>query len=118
MARYRALGPLYLRRLIVAGEEFESELPPGRNWEPLDEEARAAVAKYRSGNARVLSVVERLEPTPSAFAAVQIPDDWRELSAQRRRWLAQKLGAQSNVKAADANTYIEAELERRAQKAA
>jgi hypothetical protein len=118
MPRYRALGPLYLRRLIVAGEEFESELPPGRNWEPLDEEARAAVAKYRSENAKVLSVANRIEPVVPASVTVLIPDDWRDLSAQKRRWLAQKLGAQSNVKAADANTYIEAEIERRKQKAA
>ena len=32
MPKYRALGPLYIKRLIVAGEEFESDLSPGRNW--------------------------------------------------------------------------------------
>ena len=118
MARYRALGPLYLRKLVVAGEEFDSDLPPGRNWEPLDDEARAAVEKYRGANAKVLSIAEKLDPKPRDPAAIVIPTDWREASGQKRRALAMRLGAQSNVTVADANSFIEAELERRGQKAA
>jgi hypothetical protein len=45
MARYRALSNLFVgRRLIKPGEEFESDLVPGLNWEPLDDAARAAKA--------------------------------------------------------------------------
>jgi hypothetical protein len=118
MPRYRALARLYVRKLITAGEEFESDLPPGRNWEPLDDEARAAVEHFRETNGKVLEIADRLNPSPRAPAAVEIPDDWRTLSGPKRRFLAQKLGAQSNVKEADANSYIESELERRAHKIA
>jgi len=118
MARYRALSRLYIRRLIVAGEEFESDLPPSRNWEPLDEEAHEAVKQFREKAGKVLEIAERLDPMPRQTAAVEIPDDWRSLSGPKRRFLAQKLGAQSNVREADANSFIEAELERRASKAA
>lgn len=118
MARYRALAPLFVRQLVAAGEEFESELPPGRNWEPLDDEARAAVEEYRTKNATVLSIAEKLDPNPRAPAAVDIPADWPGLSGPKRRALAKKLGAQANVTEADANSFIEAELERRGQKAA
>jgi hypothetical protein len=118
MARYRALGKLYVRKLIEPGEEFESDLPPGRNWEPLDDQAREAVEKFRADNGKVLAIADRLNPMPTATAAVVIPDDWRSLSGPKRRFLAQKLGAQSNVKDSDANSFIEAELERRAHRVA
>lgn len=118
MARYRALSRLYLRRLISPGEEFESDLRPSRNWEPLDDDARAAVEQFRTGAGEVLKIADRLDPAPRPTAAVEIPADWRALSGPKRRFLAQKLGAQSNVKESDANSFIEAELERRAHKAA
>jgi hypothetical protein len=118
MPRYRALGPLYLRKLIAPGEEFDSDLQPGRNWEPLDDEARAAVEKYRGQNAEVIEIADRIDPRLADKATVDIPADWRELSGPKRRGLAKRLGAQANVKEADANSFIEAELERRGQKAA
>lgn len=118
MPRYRALGKLYLRKLIEPGEEFESDLLPGRNWEPLDDEAREAVEKYRATASDVLKIADRLNPSPRDPGAVEIPPDWRSLSGPKRRFLAQKLGAQSNVKESDANSYIESELERRASKVA
>ena len=118
MPRYRALGKLYVRRLIEPGEEFESDLPPGRNWEPLDDEARAAVEEYRATKGKVLAISDRLNPSPPATAAVDIPADWRSLSGPKRRFLAQKLGAMSNVKETDANSFIESELERRAHRVA
>jgi hypothetical protein len=47
MARYEALAPLFLDVFIPAGTTFESDLPPGRNWKPLDDEAKARVeAKF------------------------------------------------------------------------
>lgn len=118
MPRYRALGPLYLRRLIVAGEEFESDLPPGRNWQPLDAEAEAAVEQYRAEKGQVLEIADRLNPRVTDKQAVEIPAEWQGLSWPKRRVLAMQLGAQSNVKSADANSFITAELERRAQKSA
>jgi hypothetical protein len=118
MAKYRALGPLYVRRLIEGGEVFESDLPPGRNWEPLDDEARAAVEKYRKERGKVLALYDRLQPRAVDKNAVDIPADWKTSSGPKRRSLAQRLGAQSNVTEADANSFIEAELERRAQKVA
>lgn len=118
MARYRALSPLYIRRLLAAGEEFESDLPPSRNWEPLDDEAKAAVEKFRSEKGAVLSITDRLDPRPRSTAAVNIPADWRTLSGPKRRGLARALGAMSNVTEADANSFIEAELIRRGQKVA
>lgn len=118
MARYRALRSLFLRKLVLAGEEFDSDLPPGRNWQPLDDEAKAAVEKYRAGQGKVLSIADRIDPNPREAGAVEIPTDWRTLSGPKRRGIARMLGAQSNVKEADANTFIEAELERRGQKAA
>ena len=118
MPKYRALGPLFLRKLLKAGEEFESELPPGRNWLPLDDEARAAVEKMKADRGQVFQIADRLDPRPHNNDAVDIPKDWPSLSGQKRRALAQKLGAQSNVKVADADTYITAEIERRGQKVA
>lgn len=118
MAKYRALGPIYLRKLVKAGEEFESELPPSRNWHPLDDEAREAVGVMMATRGKVLAISDRLDPAPPKNDSVEIPQDWQTMSGPKRRALAQKLGAQSNVKEADANTYIESELERRGQKAA
>lgn len=118
MARYRALAPLFLRRLIAAGEEFESDLPPGRSWEPLDEEAREAVARYRSENAAALEKAERIDPRPPAISTVEIPADWQHMTRAKRRGLAMRLGAQSTVTAENADSFIMAELERRGRNAA
>jgi hypothetical protein len=118
MPRYRALRPLFIRTLIVPGEEFESDLPPGRAWEPLDDAAREAVEKHRAGQGKVIDIVERLDPKRAEASTVQIPETWRDLHASARRNIAQRLGAQSNVKVADADTYIEAELARRSNKVA
>lgn len=116
MPRYRALGPVFVRTLKVAGEEFESDLQPGRNWEPLDDEAKAAVEKYRASQGKVLSIYNKIDPPTRDNGGVEIQQDWRALSGPKRRGLAKRLGAQANVTEADANSYIEAELERRSQK--
>lgn len=118
MARYRARAALFIRRLIDAGEEFESDLPPGRNWEPIDDDAKAAVEKYRADRGQVLALYDRLDPKPRDKATVEIPADWKTLSGPKRRSLAQRLGAQSTVTEADANSFIAAELEIRGQKVA
>lgn len=44
MARYRAKAPLQFgARRIAAGETFSSDATPGRNWQPLDDEATERV---------------------------------------------------------------------------
>lgn len=116
--RYRAKAPLFVRKLILAGEEFESDLPPGRNWHPLDDEAKAAVEKYRSGQGKVLELYNKRDPAPIDPNVIDIPDDWKSLPQQKRRGLAMKFGAQSNVKADNADSFITAELERRRQRVA
>lgn len=118
MAKYRALGSLYLRKLIKAGEEFESDLQPSRNWDPLDDEARAAVDKYKAERGKLLSIQDKLDPRPADKSAVEIPKNWKHLAIEKRRAIALQLGAQSNVNKDDADSFIEAEVERRGQKAA
>lgn len=117
MARYRARGPLFLRRLVATGEEFESDLQPGRNWEPLDDEARAAVERFKADNGKVLVIADRIEPARQDRGAVEIPENWDNLTKAKRRGLAMKLGAQSNVSAENADSFIKAEIERRSTKA-
>jgi hypothetical protein len=113
MARYRARALLLVDRLIEPGEEFSSALPPGRNWEPLDDEARAAVETFRTENAKVLSIVERIEAD-----AVKIPENWEHRSVAQRRGLAQRLGAMKDVTIEEAEAVIRAEIERRGALAA
>ncbi|WP_062788566.1 hypothetical protein [Novosphingobium capsulatum] len=46
MARYQSEQPVYLSnegRYIVAGEEFTADHVPGSTWQPLDDEAKAAI---------------------------------------------------------------------------
>jgi hypothetical protein len=46
MARYKSEQPVYLSnegRYIVAGEEFTADHVPGSTWQPLDDEAKAAI---------------------------------------------------------------------------
>lgn len=47
MALYRATQPIYLAaegRYIAAGEEFATDIKPGTAWEPIDDDAKKAVA--------------------------------------------------------------------------
>lgn len=118
MARYRALGPIFMRRLIAAGEEFESDLPPGRNWQPLDKSGEVAVAHMQNEQGPRRAALARMDNVRPAPDAIDIPPDWETLSKPQKRGLAMKLGAPGTVTAADAETFITAHLERRAQKAA
>jgi hypothetical protein len=116
--RYRARNNLFISHLITVGQEFDSELTPGLNWEPINDEARAAVEKHRGEAGKVIDIVKRVDPGPVTVAGVEIPDDWRTLSGPKRRGLAKKLGASANVKEAEANDFIAAALDQRDQKAA
>jgi hypothetical protein len=86
MARYRAKGMIYIDRLFTAGEEFSSDLVPGRNWEPLDDEAKAKVSALK-----LTPEPPSIIPAPKPMSA--IPDDWRDLSPKKQIALAHKLGA-------------------------
>jgi len=47
MARYKSDQPVYLSdqgRYIMPGEEFTGDYVPGSTWEPLDDDAKAAIA--------------------------------------------------------------------------
>lgn len=118
MAKYRALGLIYNKGLIQPGQEFESDLPPGRNWEPLDDAAKAAVAKINAEKGPQRAALARMDNVRPANDAIEIPADWQNFSKSQIRGLAMKLGAPGTVSAANAETFITAELERRAQKAA
>lgn len=97
MARYRAKAQLYVgTRLIEVGELFNSDLEPGSQWEPVDENGKPIVPGGDPG-------------------AIDIPDGWRDLAPEKRINLARRLGAP--VKGTDkaaADAKIEAELARRA----
>lgn len=88
MARYRAKALLFVDRLLTTGEEFSSDLPPGLNWEPLDADARAAVAKRFPRGAP-----ETASPGIRAAPMTAIPENWRELPTPQVITLAIRLGA-------------------------
>lgn len=129
MARYRAKSYLFIGgSYITPGTRFESKLVPGKNWEPLDDDAREAVGKREAEVARQrpevigvsrpdgtlrLSAFDRMQP-----AATEIPADWSSLSQSKRRALAMKLGAPRQIKVPDADAMIEREVARRATAAA
>lgn len=112
MARYRAKHPIFIgASLYQVGEEFESDLPPGRNWEPLDDEAKAAVAK---ANHKPEPKLPGQHNTP----LVEIPENWTSLKGFDLINLAKKLGLPKNGKADDARALIEKELAARSLKTA
>jgi hypothetical protein len=108
MPKYRALGMLFIEsRLIIAGEDFESDLIPGKNWHPMDAAAKAAVEKRGA-------VAEPKLPGEHDTPRVEIPQNWRELNAQQQIALARKLGAPGKgLKRGDAIKRIETELAHR-----
>lgn len=109
MARYRAKAQLFLDRLIEVGEEFSSSIVPGRNWEPLDDDAKRAVAaQFPSG------VVAPPAPGDTGRPLLAIPDDWRELSPHKIIQIARKLGAPATGTGLEvARTWIEREIANR-----
>lgn len=88
MPRYRAKHPLYLDlRYIEVGEAFESDLDPGKNWEPLDDAARAASAKRFPSGPPVDE--KNIIPGPR----LDLPENWRDLPTPQIIALARKFGA-------------------------
>lgn len=118
MPKYRAANALFLGiQYIEPGEEFVSDLPPGRNWEPLDAAAMAACAERDGSRGEINAKAAAFDRKVEA-GAVDIPEDWRELHHTKRRSIAQKLGAPGTVNTENADSFIQAELERRAHRAA
>ncbi len=106
MARYRARASLFTDRLISPGEEFTSDSPPGRNWEPLDDEAKAKVVSLRKPREP-----SGLEPSKPLMA---VPEDWREMSPKKQIALAHKLGAPAKGTTGEtARVFIEREIANR-----
>ncbi len=106
MARYRAKASLFTDRLIPPGEEFTSDATPGRNWEPLDDEAKAKVVAMKRP-----APPAGLEP---AAPLIAIPDDWSEWSGKKQIALAHKLGAPAKGTTAEvARQFIEREIANR-----
>lgn len=108
MARYRAKAMIYIDRLITPGEVFSSDLPPGRNWEPLDDAAKAKSA------AQPVASVPSIIPPDKPLAA--IPAEWRELRPKQIIALAQRLGAPAKGTTVEiATAWIDREIAQRGQ---
>ena len=119
MASYRAKAQLYVgTRLVAVGEKFTSDLTPGLQWEPLDEEAHDRFQSYVSHRAKQgIKVQPAKAPAaekPIDSNVVAIPDGWRDLRPEKRINLARRLGAPvKGTNEAKANEVIEAELAKR-----
>lgn len=104
MARYRAKHPIFIGSVLHGiGAEFESDLPPGRNWEPVDAAAKAAAAKT---NPQPMPKM----PGEHRTAIAEIPDDWESLAGLQILNLAKKFGLPKTGKLADAKALIEKEV--------
>lgn len=140
MAKYQAKAKLFVdNRLIQPGDTFESDLPPGQQWEPMDDAARSAVASRPSSprttrprdGARPAATPEEkkaaIRAQMSALQAqldgiegdksdaVEIPDGWEKLKPEQRINLARRLGAPvKGTGAAKADEVIQAEVDKRA----
>jgi hypothetical protein len=109
MALYRAKALLFVDRLVSPGEEFASDLPPGINWEPMDDAARGAVAARFPQGAPAVS-----QPGGNAPAMTAIPPNWRELPKPQILALARKLGAPAKgTGIKQAEQHIEREIAQR-----
>jgi hypothetical protein len=127
MAKYRALKPLFIGRPVAPGEEFASDEVPGRNWEPLDDAAKAAVSS-RFGTLKPKPI-----PEPTGTVAAPAPDlgptpgvdldGWRALHWTKQVEKATALFGDFTVpdgrtQAQVAREMLEAEEQRRATPAA
>lgn len=107
IARYAASGGgVLIGSLFYApGEEFESDLPPGRSWRPLNDEALArCVARDEERSALYAEQAGVDVPVPDA---VMIPPDWMELRGEKIVNLARRLGASGKCNVTQAIGHIE-----------
>ena len=111
MALYRAKKELFLDRHIVAGEQFSSDMVPGRNWEPLDDDAKAAVEARFGENG---PTPEPVRPELQTKPLLAIPEDWRNLRPEQIINLARRLGAPvKGTKLKEATDWVEREIAQR-----
>lgn len=115
MAEYAANAMLFIGdRLIMPGETFESDLVPGKNWEPVDAAAKAAFEKRFGAKALQPAPVAATAPAtePKAGEATDgIPADWRTRKPFYIINLARRLGGGAkNMKLDDAKEMIERHL--------
>lgn len=119
MAQYWAKALLYVDRLLIKpGEQFESDLPPGRNWVPIDDEAKERCAARDQARAPLYSEQAKLDAPGPAAAAVPIPEDWLEQRPQNVIGLARRLGARPTCNFTQAVAWIEKTITARAHEAA
>lgn len=120
MATYCAMAKLFIgAQLIAPGEVFESDLPPGRNWKPVDDAARAACKARDKERGQMYAEQNKYEPpTRHALDAIVIPSDWLEKSAKDVITLARRLGAAANCNYAQAIAQIERTIASRNEQAA
>ena len=76
------------------------------------------VAKANAEKGPARAALARMDNVRPPNDAIDIPGDWPKMTKPQKRGLAMKLGAPGTVTAENAETFITAELERRAQKAA
>jgi hypothetical protein len=90
MAEYEAGALIFDEhsRLIEVGERFRSDRVPGKNWLPVDDEAKAAVDARFGKNGPVVTSLER---QPATSLVAEIPDDWRDLHHLRRVQIAKQI---------------------------
>lgn len=116
--QYRAKGLLFVdHRLIRAGEEFESDLPPGSKWEPLDD---AAQAKCEERDRLAALAAEQAAAKAAAELppdAIPIPTDWIEMRPEQIVNLARRLGAFGRCNYAQAVAWIEKVVAARTEQA-
>jgi len=114
MAKYSAKAALFIgRRLIEPGETFDSDLPPGKNWRPLDAAARAAVDR-RDGKGPADDRRMTISDARPAAQDADIPEGWEDLPSDDIVKLSRALGAPKNNNATQARGFIEKEVARRA----
>lgn len=119
MPLYVAKNWLFVgRREIEPGETFESELPPGRNWEPIDDEAKARCEQRDRERAALYAKQAKIDQAPTAPEAIPIPADWLELRPEKVVNLARRLGASGKCNHTQAVAWIEKVLAARAEQAA
>lgn len=110
MARYKAEQALFVGETYVyAGEEFESDLPPGRYWTPLDDAAKqAASARPKHTNPRDAAIAAEREKRKAVGGDVQDTadadaDNTSKRSGKRGRPTGLK-GRKNGVRTPDASS--------------
>lgn len=118
--KYRAIAALFVDgRPIAPDEEFASASVPGRNWEPIDKEAKAAVSAHFASVPEQSAFAKSVLAEPAILGGTEIPVDWRGLHHMTRIKIARALAGAIEVPDGKTETQvadeiIAAEMENRA----